>query len=101
MIYMDNGPVAKSKLFKRVMAYLGIEIRTHMPKGSDGRRTTSRAKGKVERHFHITKNSLETLYHFHGPGTLEEANAWLSQHLQRCNALAPSYRTALTYGRLD
>ena len=51
MIYMDNGPISKSQLFRRVMDYLDIEIRLHMPQGSDGRRTTARAKGKVERPF--------------------------------------------------
>lgn len=87
VIYMDNGPVAKSKLFKRVMGYLGIEIRTHQPKGSDGRRTTSRSKGKVERPFRTVKDSFETLYHFHEPETLEEANTWLQHYLQRYCAM--------------
>jgi hypothetical protein len=45
-IYLDNGPVAKSAVFKRVMESLGVEILPHMPAGSDGRRTTARAKGK-------------------------------------------------------
>ena len=85
LIYLDNGPVAKSKLFKRVMAYLNVEIRTHMPKGSDGRRTTSRSKGKVERPFRTVKDTLETLYHFHKPDSLEEANEWLRQYLKRYN----------------
>ncbi len=43
---LDNGPVAKSAVFKRVMESLGVEILPHMPAGSDGRRTTARAKGK-------------------------------------------------------
>ena len=47
MIYTDNGPIAKSRVFQRVLEYLGIELRTHMPKGKDGRRTTARAKGYV------------------------------------------------------
>jgi len=87
IIYLDNGPVAKSNLFKRVMAYLGIEIRTHLPAGTDGRRTTSRAKGKVERQFRTIKDSLETLYHFHEPNSLEEANEWLRHYLQRYNMM--------------
>ncbi len=85
LIYLDNGPVAKSKLFKRVMAHLNIEIRTHMPKGSDGRRTTARSKGKVERPFRTVKDTFETLYHFHKPNSLEEANEWLRQYLKRYN----------------
>jgi hypothetical protein len=30
------------------MAQLGVEVRTHMPRASDGRRVTARSKGKVE-----------------------------------------------------
>ena len=51
MIYLDNGPIAKSRVFGTVMARLGIDVRTHMSKGSDGRRVTARSKGKVERPF--------------------------------------------------
>ncbi len=32
MLYMDNGPIAKSLVFQKVMGYLGIEVRTHLPK---------------------------------------------------------------------
>ena len=35
-IYLDNGPVAKSAVFKRVMESLGAEVMTHMPAESDG-----------------------------------------------------------------
>ncbi len=87
IIYTDNGPVAKSGLFKRVMASLGIEIRTHMPAGSDGRRKTARAKGKVERQFRTSKTSFETLFHFHEPESLLEANQWLSNYLQSYNEM--------------
>ncbi|WP_235811273.1 DDE-type integrase/transposase/recombinase [Pseudomonas syringae group genomosp. 3] len=87
ILLLDNGPVAKSKLFRRVMTHLGIEVRTHMPAGSDGRRTTARSKGKVERSFRTVKESLETLYHFHEPESLEEANEWLRQYLRRYNAM--------------
>lgn len=48
MIYLDNGPVAKNLVFQRVCKQLSIKIRTHMPAGTDGRRTTTRSKGKVE-----------------------------------------------------
>jgi transposase InsO family protein len=88
MIYMDNGPVAKSLVFQRVCKQLGIEIRTHMPAGSDGRRTTARSKGKVERVFNTVQNQLETLYHFHKPSSLEEANKWLWNYLAHYNSLA-------------
>lgn len=85
MIYLDNGPVRKSKVFNRVMKNLGIELRSHMPKDSDGRRTTSRSKGKVERQFKTVKESFETLYHFHEPETLDEANDWLHTYLLKYN----------------
>jgi hypothetical protein len=51
MIYLDNGPVAKSMVFQNVMQALGIEWQTHIPAGKDGNRTTARSKGKVERPF--------------------------------------------------
>jgi hypothetical protein len=47
MLYMDSGPIGKSLIFHRVMDYLGIEVRTHMPKDSDGLRPTARAKEYV------------------------------------------------------
>jgi hypothetical protein len=86
MIYMDNGPLARSQVFLQVMRYLGIEVITHMPAGSDGRRVTARAKGKVERPFRTVKEMHETLYHFHEPQDEAEANAWLLNYLIRYNA---------------
>jgi hypothetical protein len=85
MIYMDNGPIAKSMVFQRVMKYLGIEVRTHMPRGKDGRRTTARSKGKVERPFRTIKQLHETLYHFHKPQNEQEANDWLINYIGRYN----------------
>jgi len=85
MIYLDNGPVAKSAVFKRVMESLGAEVMTHMPAGSDGRRTTARSKGKVERPFRTVKDAHETLYHFHEPQTEAEANQWLARFITGCN----------------
>nr|WP_321404931.1 IS481 family transposase [uncultured Desulfobacter sp.] len=85
MIYMDNGPIAKSSVFQKVMQYLGVRIRCHLPRGKDGRRTTARSKGKVERPFRTTKEVHETLYHFHKPKDLDEANAWLQNHVLRYN----------------
>ena len=84
-IYLDNGPVAKSAVFKRVMESLGVEVMTHMPAGSDGRRTTARAKGKVERPVRTVKDAHETLYHFHEPETEEEANRWLARFIATYN----------------
>ena len=85
MIYMDNGPISRSRVFQKVMNYLGIEVRTHVPQGSDGRRVTARAKGKVERPFRTVKEMHETLYHLHEPETLIEANTWLMQFLLNYN----------------
>ena len=85
MIYMDNGPIGRSRVFQKVMNYLGIEVCTHVPKGKDGRRVTARAKGKVERPFRTVKEMHETLYHLHEPETLTEANTWLMQFLLHYN----------------
>ena len=84
-IYLDNGPVAKSVVFRRVMESLGVAVMTHMPAGSDGRRTTARAKGKVERPFRTVKEAHETLYHLHQPETEAEANRWLARFITACN----------------
>jgi hypothetical protein len=75
MIYLDHGPVAKSHVFQQVMRYLGVDVCAHLPQGKDGRRATSRSKGKVERPFRTVKEMHETLYHFHQPKYEEEANA--------------------------
>lgn len=56
-----------------------------MPAGSDGHLTTARSKGKVERPFRTVKEAHETLYHFHVPETETEANAWLSNYINRYN----------------
>ena len=85
MLYLDNGPVGKSRVFRMVMAHLGVEVMTHMPKGSDGRRVTARSKGKVERPFRTVKEAHETLYHFHTPENEAEANLWLRRYLIRYN----------------
>ncbi|MBH8552650.1 transposase [Nostocaceae cyanobacterium CENA357] len=85
MLYMDNGPIAKSLVFQKVMGYLGIEVRTHLPNGKDGRRVTARSKGKVERPFRTVKEMHETLYHLHEPETEAEANAWLMKFLLHYN----------------
>lgn len=67
------------------MAYLNIEVLTHLPDGKDGRRKTARSKGKVERSFRSSKESLETLYHLHPPQDLVEANEWLTHYLKHYN----------------
>lgn len=87
IIYMDNGPLAKSRVVRRVLEEkLGIEIKVHQtPEQATQRRTSARAKGKVERCFRVIKESFETLFHFHKPQTVTEANLWLFTHLLHYN----------------
>ena len=85
MLYMDCGPVSKSRVFHNIMDALGIVCQTHMPAGKDGRRVTARAKGKVERPFRTVKDMHETLYHFHRPQNEAEANLWLQRYLLNYN----------------
>jgi hypothetical protein len=85
-IYTDNGPIAKSRIFGRVLESLGVRLMTHVPAGKDGRRTTARSKGKVERPFRTVKEAHETLYHFHQPQNEAEANLWLHRYLVTYNS---------------
>ncbi|CAG9273832.1 hypothetical protein BCEP4_880012 [Burkholderia cepacia] len=88
MLYMDSGPIARSEVFQRVMRYLGIEVRSHLPAGKDTRQQhRARATGKVERPFRTVKEVHETLYHFQKPQNEAEANAWLHNFLIRSNAM--------------
>ena len=97
-VYLDNGPIAKSTVFRTVMERLDVRVLTHQPAGKDGRRPTARAKGKVERPFRTIKEAHETLYHFHVPQTEAEANAWLVQYIRNYNA-QPHRRAACS--RID
>jgi len=85
IIYTDNGAFAKSLIFKRALSALGVELKTHMPKGSDGRRTTARSKGKIERANRTVKESFEPLFHLHRPNSFEEANLWAVNYLIQYN----------------
>ncbi len=84
-LYMDNGPVSRSRVFQSVMGSLGVRVLTHMPPTEAERRTAARAKGKVERPFRTIKEVHETLYHFHKPKDEEEANLWLRRALVTYN----------------
>lgn len=85
-LYMDNGPLSKSRVFLRVMEKLGIEIKLHQTPVQSGRkRVAARSKGKVERCFRAVKESFEVLFHFHKPETVNEANLWLMKHLLHYN----------------
>ncbi len=86
MLYMDNGPIARSQVFQKVMNLLGVEVRTHLPNGKDGRRVTARSKGKVERPFRSVKEMHETLYHLKEPETELEANEGLIKFLHYYNS---------------
>lgn len=85
MIYADNGPISRSNVFRRVLKDIGVDFRTHVPKGKDGRRTTARSTGKVERPFRTIKELHETLYHFRTPNNVDEANDWLLNYVLRYN----------------
>ncbi|MDS4057007.1 MAG: IS481 family transposase [Candidatus Contendobacter sp.] len=84
-LYLDCGPVSKSRVFHNVMDALKVACQTHLPAGKDGRRVTARAKGKVERPFRTVKEAHETLYHFHRPHNEAEANLWLQRYLLSYN----------------
>jgi hypothetical protein len=84
-IYMDNGPVSRSKVFQSVMGSLGVRVLTHMPPSEAERRTAARSKGKVERPFRTIKEVHETLYHFHKPKDEAEANQWMRRALVTYN----------------
>ena len=98
VIYLDNGPVAKSTVFQNVIRALDVAWLTHMPAGKDGTRTTAKSKGKVERPFRTVKEAHETLYHFHKPETERQANDWLMRYLLRYND--QNHRSE-KYSRLD
>lgn len=84
---MDNGPLAKSRVVRRVLEEkLGITIKVHeTPQQAGASRTPARSKGKVERCFRTLKESFETLFHFHKPESMAEANGWLLKHLLQYN----------------
>ncbi|MBL4654128.1 MAG: transposase family protein, partial [Flavobacteriales bacterium] len=84
-IYTDNGAFARSKIFRRVLQSLGITLLTHMPKNSDGRRTTARSKGKVEIYNRTVKNNFESKCFLHFPESLDEANEWLLNYVNHYN----------------
>src|SRR5256886_17409339 len=86
LLSLDNGPVAKSRVFQTVMQALGGAWQTHMAAGKDRTRVTARSKGKVERPFRTVKEAHETLSHFHKPATEAQANAWLLRYLLHYNA---------------
>jgi hypothetical protein len=85
MLYMDGGPIARSRVFQSVMAYLGVQIQLHMPDSKAKHRHTARAKGKVERAFRTVKEAHEVLYHLREPKDEVEANERLLAYLKTYN----------------
>lgn len=87
MIYTDNGPIRKSLVFQRVLFCLGITLDSHEARKKEkiGRKTTSRAKGKVERPFLTVKKAHEALYQVHQPKNEVEANEWMMRYLVSYN----------------
>ena len=45
-LYLDNGPIAKSRVFNAVMDRLGVRVMTHLPAGKDGTRRCGRRRGR-------------------------------------------------------
>ncbi|TNF66843.1 MAG: transposase [Gammaproteobacteria bacterium] len=84
-IYMDNGSFSKSELYRRVLMQLNISVEQHLPKDSDGRRTTARSKGKVERANRTFKDDFESLFHFQKPESLKQLNQWLHEYIKNYN----------------
>ena len=84
-IYMDNGPITRSKVFQSVMGSLGVRVIAHETPAQAERRTAARSKGKVERPFRTIKETHETLYHFHKPKDEAEANLWMRRALVTYN----------------
>ena len=84
-LYMDNGPITRSKVFQSVIGSLGIRIIVHETPAQAERRTAARSKGKVERPFRTIKEVHETLYHFHKPKDEAEANLWMRRALVTYN----------------
>ena len=81
--YFDPGRVGVSPLVKRILEEkLGSKVRVHLSDSTTGKlRKASRAKGKIERTFRFLKEDFESLFHFHRPQDVEQANQWLKQYL--------------------
>ena len=80
MMYLDNGPVAKSHVFQQVMRYLEVDVPFTCHKARRPARD-----GAVEGQGGATlphgERNAWTLYHFHEPRDEAEANAWLMHFL--------------------
>lgn len=88
--YFDPGPVGASPLVKRVLEEkLGSKVRIHQSDRSTGKRKkAARAKGKIEKQFLPLKEDFESLFHFHRPSHVNQANEWLRKYLLPFNSRA-------------
>src|SRR3546814_12533341 len=60
-IYMDTGPVSRSRVFHSVMSSLGLRALTHLRPKPDDRPTAARPQRKLERPFRTVKGVPETM----------------------------------------
>lgn len=86
--YFDQGRMGRSPLVKKVLEdRLGSIVRVHRSDRTTGKlKKASRAKGKIEKRFLDLKNDFESLFNFHRPRSVEEANQWLYQYLMTYNS---------------
>lgn len=86
--YFDPGRMGRSPLIKKVLEdRLGGEVRVHQSDKATGKlKKASRAKGKIERSFRTLKTDFESLFHFHRPRNVVEANEWLFKYLLTFNS---------------
>jgi hypothetical protein len=81
--YFDPGRVGVSPLVKQVLEEkLGSKVRVHLSDRATGKlKKASRAKGKIEKSFLFFKEDFESLFHFHRPKDVDQANQWLKKYL--------------------
>ena len=86
--YFDPGRVGASALVRRVLKEkLLSNVRVHQSDKAVGKlKKAARAKGKIERQFLFLKEDFESLFHFHRPRDVQEANQWLGKYLLPFNA---------------
>lgn len=86
--YFDPGRMGRSPLIKKILEdRLGGKVRVHQSDSMTGKlKKASRAKGKIERSFQTLKSDFESLFHFHRPRNVAEANEWLFKYLLTFNS---------------
>lgn len=86
--YFDPGRIGRSPLVNKILEEkLGSVVKVHQSDKATGKLVkASRAKGKIERSFLILKEDFESLFHFHRPRNVNEANDWLFKYLLTFNS---------------